>query len=156
MRRPLFTLASAVSLVLCVATAVIGVVTLPKDSDWRFERKGDDPLLWLGIGRGHLTGGAQSTSALDRDPSANPTTGDGVWEFRGFFYSRFSSHGARTWNIQIDLRWLIVLTGLMPMIWFLRWRKRTPPGLCPVCGYDLRATPDRCPECGAVPAGAKA
>jgi len=55
--------------------------------------------------------------------------------------------------------WIAIPYGLLALVFFLPtvvWmaqrrgrNQRRRSGLCAACGYDLRATPDRCPECGA-------
>ncbi len=46
---------------------------------------------------------------------------------------------------------IALLSAIPPAIAIRHWQRHRATlrkGLCPFCGYDLRATPDRCPECG--------
>jgi hypothetical protein len=69
-----------------------------------------------------------------------------------------SGKEGETWSFHVTVpHWLAVgLSGLMPTIYLprairsIRGQRRQRAGRCVACGYDLRATPERCPECGTV------
>jgi hypothetical protein len=64
-------------------------------------------------------------------------------------------HWTRRWFITAPSWFIVIVTGLLPIWSILKWRRakqesRRQAGLCPSCGYDLRASPECCPECGCV------
>ena len=72
------------------------------------------------------------------------------------FSSKRSSIVSR--SLTLPLYFPTLLFAMFPAHYFLRVRRRRhiagrrARGCCVECGYDLQATPDRCPECGTVPA----
>lgn len=54
----------------------------------------------------------------------------------------------------LHFAWTSPLFLILPLRWLskhMHKKWRLSRGECPNCGYDLRASPDKCPECGTVP-----
>jgi hypothetical protein len=77
-------------------------------------------------------------------PTATPRVAKGLTR------SRISGRSAG-WSLSISYITLIIPLALATISFGVGVRRsivRGKAGKCPRCGYDLRATPDRCPECG--------
>ena len=75
------------------------------------------------------------------------------WGFAFNYWAKRKPLCLRTGNVTVDALvvpywFLALLFAILPVVWFRRWRHRIPPGHCHKCGYDLRASEERCPECG--------
>jgi hypothetical protein len=63
-----------------------------------------------------------------------------------------SSHAREHNQFLILPHWFAIALGATPTMLLslrlVRRGRRAASGRCATCGYDLRATPERCPECG--------
>ena len=183
--RHLFTLCSAVSLVLCVTAGVFWARSYGTFEGVFREDYDERPGVWgrRGFelssmhGAAHLfwsrvvvTGPPEVVEARRRlyhggrwyTKRRTPEKRDAdsqAWHRPGYEYRPLSpsaqnpNHAFGDGMVRVPFWCLFLLLALAPA-WrlqqFRRARACGRTGLCVKCGYDLRASPQRCPECGTV------
>jgi hypothetical protein len=159
-------------MLLCIATVALWVRSYVTTDAIYYQRYGSTKynveLIIVGSSNGALKIGNTKSMWRFREmhdgfnyfrvPSADapwPAEESGM-RWLNFRYQPHDFHNETAW-LYIPY-WFLVLLITVSMVMIqrnrLRQLRRLEHGQCSRCGYDLRATPDRCPECGAVPAAA--
>ena len=171
MRQRVFTFMAAASLVLCTATVVLWLrsASVTDTVHLRFPRHVDSVTcctIGLGSSGGRIWAEWSDRYYVNMDAEwrwaaeAESALPNASWSTSGL---GFATIGDDDWWVDrvVAPHWLLVTAfSALPMFWLAitlrRFERRSVTGRCLTCGYDLRATPERCPECGAVPDAAKA
>jgi len=82
-------------------------------------------------------------------PMDRGKSGIGIYRWRWGYFPPQAPSGPMGIAEQVGIEhWLLTsVAAILSLRWLLR-RRTHSPGHCAACGYDLRGTPDRCPECG--------
>lgn len=167
MLRRLLTVASVLSLLLCVCVCVLG-----ESGDWSYRaiytthgfkssRRTHGVEVWNGKLKFWWNSGfSRYEPGLSFERWQIPTFAQlprsaWNWRFAGFqWYTRTDTYNALQYTFS-DLDtplWFVEAIGLvMPAIWVMRlfgFRRKQTKGFCRKCGYDLHASKEICPECG--------
>jgi hypothetical protein len=163
--RRLFNVSAVISLLICLASIWACARSFGVQEDFRFNGKVGVTTSWLVTNRA-------GDVAISRFHDDRPWAEDRYFSHQvHYLHGRVGLYdlfhlpwvfgepntrpdGSVVENTVIFVPWLLIsiATAALPCVWLLRrfTRRKRMPGTCGHCGYDLRASPDRCPECGIV------